>query len=89
LLLSNSSIRAVQTEYAFHEHGKIVEAIVRSDAQGAYTVMRDHVTGAGLRVIGHFTRKAEIRPTQWLQAQRPSSRQGDLRFGPATTGMPH
>jgi DNA-binding GntR family transcriptional regulator len=49
-----------QTEYAFHEHDKIVEAIVRSDAQGAYTVMRDHVTGTGLQVIEHFSRNAKV-----------------------------
>jgi DNA-binding GntR family transcriptional regulator len=49
-----------QTEYAFHEHDKIVEAIVRSDAQGAYTVMRNHVTGAGLQVIEHFSRKTTV-----------------------------
>jgi DNA-binding GntR family transcriptional regulator len=30
-----------QTEYAFHEHDEIVEAVVRSDAPGAYTGMRD------------------------------------------------
>jgi DNA-binding GntR family transcriptional regulator len=43
-----------ETEYA------IVEAIVRSDAQAAYTMMRDHVIGTGLQVIEHFSRKAKV-----------------------------
>lgn len=64
-----------QTEYSFHEHDKIVEAIVRSDAQSAYTVMRDHVTGTGLQVIEHFSRRGEVRTTKRLPGRRRSSRQ--------------
>lgn len=46
-----------QTEYSFHEHDAIVVAISNSDVEGAYKLMRDHVTGTGLQVIDHFTRR--------------------------------
>jgi DNA-binding GntR family transcriptional regulator len=44
------------TEYSFHEHDGIVAAIVTSDTECAYSLMRDHITGAGLQVIEHFTK---------------------------------
>jgi DNA-binding GntR family transcriptional regulator len=50
------------TEYSFHEHDEVVEAIMKSDAERALIGMRDHVIGAGLQVIDHFseTRSAPI-----------------------------
>jgi DNA-binding GntR family transcriptional regulator len=45
------------TEYAFHEHDAIAQAIVASDPDRAYTLMRDHVTGTGLQVIEHFSQR--------------------------------
>lgn len=45
------------TEYAFHEHDGIVQAIVAADADRAYGLMRDHVTGVGLQVIEHFSQR--------------------------------
>jgi DNA-binding GntR family transcriptional regulator len=45
------------TEYSFHEHDGIVDAITASDVDRAYSLMRDHVTGAGLQVIEHFSRR--------------------------------
>jgi DNA-binding GntR family transcriptional regulator len=54
-----------QTEYSFHEHDAIVQAIVDSDADRAYALMRDHLTGTGLQVIEHFSRR-----------QAPSARTG-------------
>lgn len=47
------------TEYSFHEHDGIVHAIISSDADRAYSLMRDHVTRAGLQVIEHFSRREE------------------------------
>jgi DNA-binding GntR family transcriptional regulator len=49
-----------RTEYSFHEHDEIVRAIVSSDAERAYEVMRDHVIGTGLQVIEHFSRNPEV-----------------------------
>jgi DNA-binding GntR family transcriptional regulator len=49
-----------RTEYSFHEHDEIVRAIVSSDAERAYAIMRDHVIGTGLQVIEHFSQKGEI-----------------------------
>jgi DNA-binding GntR family transcriptional regulator len=49
-----------QTEYSFHEHDGIVAAISNSDVEGAYRLMRDHVTGTGLQVIEHFTRRDNL-----------------------------
>jgi DNA-binding GntR family transcriptional regulator len=46
-------------EYAFHDHDGIVAAIVASDADRAYRLMRDHVTGTGLQVIDHFSRRQQ------------------------------
>ena len=48
-----------RTEYSFHEHDEIVRAIVSSDAERAYGLMRDHVIGTGLQVIEHFSRNQE------------------------------
>jgi DNA-binding GntR family transcriptional regulator len=50
------------TEYSFHEHDQVVEAIVSSNADRASIAMRDHVIGAGLQVIDHFseTRSAAV-----------------------------
>lgn len=45
-----------QTEHSFHEHDDIVSAIIGSDADRAYTAMRDHVIGTGLQVIEYFSR---------------------------------
>jgi DNA-binding GntR family transcriptional regulator len=45
------------TEYSFHEHDDIVHAIIAANADRAYSLMRDHVTGAGLQVIEHFSRR--------------------------------
>lgn len=47
------------TEYSFHEHDGIVHAIVGSDPDRAYSLMRDHVTGTGLQVIEHFSQREE------------------------------
>jgi DNA-binding GntR family transcriptional regulator len=58
-----------QTEYSFHEHDEIVVAIVASDPERAYRVMRDHVTGTGLQVIEHFSQRDEM-----PAAKRPSGR---------------
>ena len=49
-----------RTEYSFHEHDEIVRAIVGSDAERAYDIMRDHVIGTGLQVIEHFSRDREV-----------------------------
>jgi DNA-binding GntR family transcriptional regulator len=49
-----------QTEYSFHEHDGIVTAISNSDVEGAHRLMRDHVTGTGLQVIEHFTRRDNL-----------------------------
>jgi DNA-binding GntR family transcriptional regulator len=48
-----------RTEYSLHEHDDIVRAVVDSNAERAYVVMRDHVIGAGLQVIEHFSHKKE------------------------------
>ena len=45
------------TEYSFHDHDSIVHAIIGSDADRAYSLMRDHVTSTGLQVIEHFSRR--------------------------------
>jgi DNA-binding GntR family transcriptional regulator len=58
-----------RTEYSFHEHDEIVRAIVSSDAERAYGVMRDHVIGTGLQVIEHFSRSRES-----PSSKSPSSR---------------
>jgi DNA-binding GntR family transcriptional regulator len=63
-----------QTEYSFHEHDRIVEAIVNSDPDHAYAAMRDHVTGTGLQVIEHFTRKGEVSPPNRLPTRRRRGR---------------
>ena len=59
-----------RTEYSFHEHDEIVRAIVSSDAERAYGLMRDHVIGTGLQVIEHFSRngKAEKPPRRCHRA---------------------
>jgi DNA-binding GntR family transcriptional regulator len=44
-----------QTEYSFHEHDEVVRAIIDSDVERATTSMRNHVIGAGLQVIDHFS----------------------------------
>jgi DNA-binding GntR family transcriptional regulator len=49
-----------QTEYSFHEHDNIVAAIIKSDPDRAYSLMRDHVTGAGLAVIEHFAQARAV-----------------------------
>ena len=50
-----------RTEYSFHEHDEIVRAIVGSNPELAYSVMRDHVIGAGLQVIEHFSHSRKLR----------------------------
>jgi DNA-binding GntR family transcriptional regulator len=47
------------TEYAFHEHDAIVAAIVSPDAERAFSAMRNHIIGAGVQVIEHFSRLPE------------------------------
>src|SRR5262249_39999013 len=56
------------TEYAFHEHDGIVHAIVASDPDRAYGLMRDHVTGVGLQVIEHFSQR-EVGPATQTKAR--------------------
>jgi DNA-binding GntR family transcriptional regulator len=48
-----------RTEYSLHEHDDIVRAILDSDAERVYTIMRDHVISAGIQVIEHFSQKSE------------------------------
>jgi DNA-binding GntR family transcriptional regulator len=55
-----------RTEYSFHEHDDIVRAIIGSDAERAYNVMRDHVIGTGLQVIEHFSRDGEAASSKKL-----------------------
>ena len=43
------------TDYSFHEHDAIVGAILKSDAEGAYKLMRDHITGTAVLVIEYFS----------------------------------
>lgn len=50
------------TEYAFHEHDIIVQAIIGSEADRACSAMRDHIIGTGLQVIEHFVRSSETAP---------------------------
>jgi DNA-binding GntR family transcriptional regulator len=45
------------TEYSFHEHDGIVAAVIASDPDRAYGLMRDHVIGTGLQVIEHFSQR--------------------------------
>jgi DNA-binding GntR family transcriptional regulator len=59
-----------QTEYSFHEHDEIVNAIVSSDPERAYKVMRDHVIGTGLQVIEHFSRDRPAPPARKSTARR-------------------
>ena len=59
-----------RTEYSLHEHDDIVRAIVDSDAERAYVVMRDHVIGAGLQVIDHFAQKKEALPSARRSSRR-------------------
>lgn len=49
-----------RTEYSFHEHDNIVQAIISSDAARAYDVMRDHVIGSGVQVIEHFSQSGKV-----------------------------
>jgi DNA-binding GntR family transcriptional regulator len=60
-----------RTEYSFHEHDEIVRAIVSSEAERAYAIMRDHVIGTGLQVIEHFSRNGEVVSSK----RRPRRRQ--------------
>ncbi len=62
-----------QTEYSFHEHDDIARAILASDPEQAYTLMRDHVTGTGLQVIEHFS----------LARQNPSAKSSRSAVGAA------
>jgi DNA-binding GntR family transcriptional regulator len=59
-----------RTEYSFHEHDEIVRAIVGSDAERAYEVMRDHVIGTGLQVIEHFSRNQEAPASKKPRSRR-------------------
>lgn len=49
------------TEYSFHEHDAIVEAISKSDADGAYTLTRNHITGTAVLVIEYFQERVALR----------------------------
>jgi DNA-binding GntR family transcriptional regulator len=46
-----------RTEYSFHEHDEIAQAISMSESDRAYKAMRDHVTSSSLHVIEHFARR--------------------------------
>jgi DNA-binding GntR family transcriptional regulator len=59
-----------RTEYSFHEHDEIVRAIISSDAERAYDVMRDHVIGTGLQVIEHFSRNGAAASSRKLPRRR-------------------
>src|SRR5262249_60948832 len=59
-----------RTEFSFHEHDEIVRAIISSDAERAYNVMRDHVIGTGLQVIEHFARNGEVASSKKLPRRR-------------------
>jgi predicted RNA methylase len=63
-----------RTEYSFHEHDEIVRAIVSSDGELAYGVMRDHVIGTGLQVIEHFSRKRDVVSLQTAPPSAPAIR---------------
>jgi DNA-binding GntR family transcriptional regulator len=63
-----------RTEYSFHEHDEIVRAIISSDAERAYNVMRDHVIGTGLQVIEHFARNGEAASPKKLPRRRQKAR---------------
>jgi DNA-binding GntR family transcriptional regulator len=52
------------TEYSFHEHNEIVAAIMSSDAERACSAMRNHIIGAGLQVIEHFSRAPQPVPAK-------------------------
>jgi len=52
------------TEYSFHEHDDIVNAIVSADSESACKMMRDHVIGTGLQVIEHFSRDRPAPPAR-------------------------
>src|SRR5215471_11574514 len=70
----NPSIASVTRSFRqrlapFHEHDEIVRAIVGSDAERAYDIMRDHVIGTGLQVIEHFSRNGEV-----VSSKRPARR---------------
>lgn len=58
------------TEYSFHEHDEIVRAVVGSDEDRAYELMRDHVIGTGLQVIEHFTRQGAAPAAKRLNNRR-------------------
>jgi DNA-binding GntR family transcriptional regulator len=62
-----------QAEYSFQEHDGIVKAIVSSDSEQAYTLMRDHVTGTGLQVIDHFARSGGSSSPKKSPVQRRKS----------------
>lgn len=44
-----------QTEHSFGEHDQIVQAILASDADGAWRAMRDHVTRVGVHAIENLS----------------------------------
>jgi DNA-binding GntR family transcriptional regulator len=62
-----------QAEYSFQEHDGIVKAIISSDSEQAYTLMRDHVTGTGLQVIDHFARSGGSSSPKKSPVQRRKS----------------
>jgi len=49
-----------RTEYSFHEHDDIVQAVINSDPARAYNFMRDHVIGTGVQVIEHFSQSGKV-----------------------------
>ena len=49
-----------RTEYSFHEHDGIVQAVISSDPARAYHFMRDHVIGTGVQVIEHFSQSGKV-----------------------------
>lgn len=44
-----------QTEHSFGEHDQIVQAILASDADGAWRAMRDHVTRVGVHAVENLS----------------------------------
>jgi DNA-binding GntR family transcriptional regulator len=62
-----------KTEYSFHDHDEIVRSIVDGEADRAYNAMRDHVLGAGLQVVEHFSEQPHESVLK-KSSSRPKSR---------------
>jgi DNA-binding GntR family transcriptional regulator len=53
-----------QTEISFRDHDEVVRAIVASKPDDAQRAMRDHITGTGLQIIEHFSRRGQPLATE-------------------------